>query len=192
MKQALCSLGPPDTDLESCEVSTHWKDKLLQIIERYESTFSRDKMDCGEAKSFVHRIYLTDDRPFRLPYRRIPPSRYDKLRLALNEMEEKGIIRKSHSDHASPLVLLWKKNGNLRICTDFRWLNALTVRDAYPLPHQSDVLAALGGNTFFSTMDLMLGYYNVPLQEEHKKYTAFTSPFGLHDFPRVSPTVQAH
>ena len=53
MKQALCSLGPPDTDLESCEVSTHWKDKLLQIIERYESTFSRDKMDCEIGRAHV-------------------------------------------------------------------------------------------------------------------------------------------
>lgn len=185
MKRVLSDLDLGELDLESCEVSAHWKDKLLQIIENYESVFSRDKMDCGEAKGFVHRINLTDDRPFRFPYRRIPPSQYAKLRTALNEMEEKGIIRKSHSDYASPLVLVWKKNGDLRICTDFRWLNARTVRDAYPLPHQSDVLAALGGNTFFSTMDLTSGYYNVPLEEEHKKYTAFSSPFGLHEYNRL-------
>ncbi|RXN16245.1 gypsy retrotransposon integrase 1 [Labeo rohita] len=185
MKQVLSDLNLDDLDLESCEVSAHWKDKLLHIIEKYESVFSRDKMDCGEAKGFVHRINLTDDRPFRFPYRRIPPSQYAKLRTVLNEMEEKGIIRKSHSDYASPLVLVWKKNGDLRICTDFRWLNARTVRDAYPLPHQSDVLAALGGNAFFSTMDLTSGYYNVPLEEEHKKYTAFSSPFGLHEYNRL-------
>ncbi|KAL0152835.1 hypothetical protein M9458_051856, partial [Cirrhinus mrigala] len=178
MKQVLSDLNLNDLDLESCEVSAHWKDKLLHIIEK-------DKMDCGEAKGFVHRINLTDDRPFRFPYRRIPPSQYAKLRTVLNEMEEKGIIRKSHSDYASPLVLVWKKNGDLRICTDFRWLNARTVRDAYPLPHQSDVLAALGGNAFFSTMDLTSGYYNVPLEEEHKKYTAFSSPFGLHEYNRL-------
>ncbi|XP_060738507.1 alpha-2-macroglobulin-like protein 1 [Tachysurus vachellii] len=149
MKRVLSDLNLGDLDVESCEVSTHWKDKLLQIIEKYDSVFSRDKMDCGEAKGFVHRINLTDDRPFRFPYRRIPPSQYAKLRTALNEMEEKGIIRKSHSDYASPLVLVWKKNGDLRICTDFRWLNARTVRDAYPLPHQSDVLAALGAHPDF-------------------------------------------
>lgn len=95
-------------------------------------------------------------------------------------MEVKGIIRKSQSEYASPLVLVWKKNGDLRICTDFRWLNAKTVKDAHPLPHQADALAALGGNVFFSTMDLTSGFYNVPLFEEHK-YTAFSSPFT----PRV-------
>lgn len=100
-------------------------------------------------------------------------------------MEVKGIIRKSQSEYASPLVLVWKKNGDLRICTDFRWLNAKTVKDAHPLPHQADALAALGGNVFFSTMDLTSGFYNVPLFEKHKKYTAFSSPFGLHEYNRL-------
>lgn len=185
MRLVLDSMNLSDIDLESCEVSPEGRDSLLRIIENHESIFSRDKMDCGTARGFVHRIHLMDDRPFRLPYRRIPPSQYAKLRTALNEMEEKGIIRKSHSDYASPLVLVWKKNGDLRICTDFRWLNARTVKDAHPLPHQADVLAALGGNVFFSTMDLTSGYYNVPLYEDDKKYTAFSSPFGLHEYNRL-------
>ncbi|KAM3862568.1 enolase 4 [Diretmus argenteus] len=96
-------------------------------------------------------------------------------------MEERDIIRKSNSEYASPLVLCWKKNGKPRLCTDFRWLNARTVKDAHPLPHQADVLAALGGNAFFSTLDLTSGYYNVPLHEDDKKYTAVSSPLGLHE-----------
>lgn len=86
-------------------------------------------MDCGEATDFVHRIRLVDDKPFRLPYRRVPPCHYDKLRTALNEMEELGIIRKSQSEYSSPLVLVVKPSGDLRICNDFRWLNARTVKD---------------------------------------------------------------
>lgn len=126
-----------------------------------------------------------DERPFKLPYRRVPPAHYQKLRVMLNELEDKGIIRKSTSEFASPLVLVWKRNGELCICTDFRWLNARTVKDAYPLPHQADCLAALGGNTLFSTMDLTSGFYNVPLHEDHKKYTAFASPVGLHEYNRL-------
>lgn len=126
-----------------------------------------------------------DERPFKLPYRRVPPAHYQKLRVTLNELEDKGIIRKSTSEFASPLVLVWKRNGELCICTDFRWLNARTVKDAYPLPHQADCLAALGGNTLFSTMDLTSGFYNVPLHEDHKKYTAFASPVGLHEYNRL-------
>ena len=80
---------------------------------------------------------------------------------------------------------MWKKNLDLRICTDFRWLNARTVKDAHPLPHQADALADLGGNAFFSTMDLTSGFYNVPVHEADKKYTAFSSPFGLHEYNRL-------
>lgn len=100
-------------------------------------------------------------------------------------MEGKGIIRKSTSEYASPLVMVWKKDGGLRICTDFRWLNFRTLKDAHPLPHQSDCLAPLGGNCLFSTMDLTSGFFNVPLQEEDKKYTAFTTPLGLHEYNRM-------
>jgi hypothetical protein len=185
MVHAMEALGLQDVDLKSCEVSLQWKDKLVHIIEQYESIFSRHKMDCGEAKEFVHRIHLVDDKPFRLPYRRIPPSQYEKLRMTLNEMEEKGIIQKSSSEYASALVLVWKRNGDLRVCTDFRWLNARTVKDAYPLPHQADALAALGGNALFSTMDLTSGFYNVPLHPDDRKYTAFSSPFGLHEYNRL-------
>ena len=80
---------------------------------------------------------------------------------------------------------MWKKNGDLRECVDYRWLNSRTVKDAHPLPHQADCLAAMGGSAFFSTMDLTSGYYNIPMCEEDKKLTAFTTPMGLHEFNRM-------
>ena len=181
----LCDLGLQDIDVGSSTLSTFWRSKLVDLLAKYESIFSRHSLDCGLAKDFVHRIRLSDSKPFRLPYRRLSPSHYDKLRVALNDMEERDIIRKSNSEYASPLVLVWKKNGDLRLCTDFRWLNARTVRDAHPLPHQADALAALGGNAFFSTMDLTSGYYNVGVHEEDKRFTAFTSPFGLYEYNRL-------
>ncbi|KAL1277366.1 hypothetical protein QQF64_024039 [Cirrhinus molitorella] len=181
----LDELGLKDLNVNDCEVSPFWRSRLVDLIKKYECVFSRHSLDCGEAKGFCHRIRLTDDRPFRLPYRRLSPAHYHKLKQTLDEMEQKEIIRKSSSEFASPLVLVWKKNGDLRLCTDFRWLNARTVKDAHPLPHQADVLAALGGNALFSTMDLTSGYYNIPLHEEDKKYTAFSSPLGLHEYNRL-------
>lgn len=181
----LCALGLQDIDVDSSNLSPFWKGKLVDLLVKYEPIFSRHSLDCGKAKDFVHRIRLCDNKPFRLPYRRLSPSHYEKLRMALNDMEEKEIIRKSTSEYASPLVLVWKKNGDLRLCTDFRWLNARTIKDAHPLPHQADALAALGGNAFFSTMDLTSGYYNVEVHEEDKRYTAFTSAFGLYEYNRL-------
>lgn len=185
IQEKLELIGLGGLDIESCDVSVQWRSKLADLVMRYEDVFSRHHLDCGQAKEFVHRIHLTDERPFRLPYRRVPPAQYLKLRQVINEMEEREIIRKSSSEFASPLVLVWKKNGNLRVCTDFRWLNRRTLKDAHPLPHQADCLAALGGNTFFSTMDLTSGFYNMPLHEDDRKYSAFTTPMGLYEYNRL-------
>lgn len=181
----LSELGLCDVDIDSCQVSVDCQSRLTQLLVEYQDIFSRNSLDCGEVTGHTHRIHLTDDRPFRLPYRRVPPAHYQKLRQVLTDMEEKGIIRKSSSEYASPLVMVWKKDGGLRICTDFRWLNARTVKDAHPLPHQSDCLAALGGNCLFSTMDLTSGFFNIPMHEDHKKYTAFTTPLGLYEYNRM-------
>ncbi len=185
MRDALQKLGLSDLDIESCEVTPYWKDQLLQLIQRHQDVFSKHKLDCGTAKEVVHRIHLSDNRPFRLPYRRVPPAQYQKLRKVLSEMEEQEIIRKSCSEWASPLVLVWKKSGDLRVCVDYRWLNARTIKDAHPLPHQADCLAALGGNSVFSAMDLTSGFYNIAMAEEDKKLTAFTTSMGLYEFNRL-------
>ncbi|KAJ8367449.1 hypothetical protein AAFF_G00317690 [Aldrovandia affinis] len=183
--QLLKDCGLADINVDGCEVSESCRRKLAELVLSYQDVFSRDKLDCGEAKEFVHRIHLSDDRPFCLPYRRVPPGHYQQLREVLSDMEMKGIISKSLSEYASPLVMVWKNNGDLRICTDFRWLNAKTIKDAHPLPHQADCLAALGGNALFSTMDLTSGFYNVPLHESDRKFTAFTTPMGLYEYNRL-------
>lgn len=100
-------------------------------------------------------------------------------------MEEQELIRKSVREYASPPILVWKKDGSLWLCTDFRWLNMRTLKDAHPLLHQSDCLEALGGNIYFSTMDLTSGFYNVPMAEVDKKYTASTTPMGLYEYNRM-------
>lgn len=183
--ETLRSIGLSAIDMDACDVTVHCKSKLAELIAHYNDIFSRHHLDCGKAKGFVHRIHLSDPRPFRLPFRRVPPSQYQVLRQVLSEMEERVIIRKSTSEYASPLVLVWKKNGDLRVCTDFRWLNKRTLKDAHPLPHQADCLAALGGNSLFSTMDLTSGFYNMPLHEDDKKYSAFTTPMGLYEYNRL-------
>ncbi|KAL1252257.1 hypothetical protein QQF64_020053 [Cirrhinus molitorella] len=184
-EETLANVGLKGIDINSCQVSHSTKKGLVQLLVSYNDIFSKHALDCGEAKGFSHRIHLVDERPFHLPYRRVPPAHYQKLRQALTEMEDQGIIRKSTSEFASPLVMVWKKDGSLRNCTDFRWLNARTLKAVHPLPHQSDCLASLGGNVFFSTMDLTSGFYNMPMHEEDKKYTAFITPLCLDEYNRM-------
>lgn len=113
-EEKLKSIGLSELDISLCDASTGCRGKLADLVVCYEDVFSRNHLDCGKAEGFVHRIHLIDHKPFRLPFRQVPPSQYQKLRQVLTEMEEKEIIQKSTSEYASPLVLVWKKNGDLR------------------------------------------------------------------------------
>ena len=79
----------------------------------------------------------------------------------LDEMLQKDIIQPSASPWASPVVLVQKKDGTIRFCIDYRKLNAVTRKDAYPLSRIDETLEALGGSNWFSTLDLLSGYWQV-------------------------------
>lgn len=79
-----------------------------------------------------------------------------------------------------------KKDGSQRFCVDYRKLNRVTEKDAYPLPYMSNILSRLGEDKYLSSLDLKSGYWQVELEEESKQYTAFTVPGrGLYQFNRL-------
>jgi cleavage and polyadenylation specificity factor subunit 1 len=101
-----------------------------------------------------------------------------------NDLLQQGIIQASESSYASPLVLVAKKDGNIRPCVDYRRLNAQTSPDSYPLPRIDDILSQVHGQ-WFSTMDLKNGYYQIPVAPEDVPKTAVTTPFGLFEYVRM-------
>lgn len=105
--------APVYINIDSCQVST-------ACITEFQSVFSRDKLDCGKATGYLHWIRTTELlKPFQLPCLHVPPTHNERLRQVLDEIEEWEIIRKSSSQFAFPLVLVWKKSGVMRVCNDF-------------------------------------------------------------------------
>ncbi len=141
--------------------------------------------DLGGTNLIFHDIPLLDDVPVRQRYRRIPPSEYEVVKAHINQLLEAQVIRESCSPYASPIVLVKKKDGSLRMCVDYRHLNSKTRKDAFPLPRIEETLDSLAGARWFSTMDLASGYNQVPVTEADRSKTAFCTPFGLFEWNRM-------
>ncbi|KMQ83515.1 integrase core domain protein [Lasius niger] len=101
-------------------------------------------------------------------------------------MKSQGVIEESRSPWVSPVVMVKKKDGSLRFCVDYRKLNAATVKDSYPLFRIEDILDRLSGNSWFSTLDLKSGYWQVKVNPKDKEKTVFSVGSGLWQF-RVMP-----
>jgi len=100
----------------------------------------------------------------------------------LEDMKSKGVIEESDSPWSSPVVLVRKKDSNLRFCIDYRRLNDVTKKDCFLLPRIDDTLDTLDGAKWFSTLDLKSVYWQVALHPEDKEKTAFSKGQGLWQF----------
>src|SRR5208282_1522286 len=157
--------------------------------------FSQGEYDIGRTHLVEHGIDTGDHRPIRQPLRRHPISHLEVIDQQVEEMRQSGIIEPAASPWASNVVLAKKKDGSLRLCVDYRNMNAVTYQDTYPLPQIDTCLTTLQGAEWFSTLDLRSGYYNIPIREVDKDKTAFITrrgswrynvmPFGLTCAPSV-------
>ena len=100
-------------------------------------------------------------------------------------MSRNGIIRPSDYPWGSRIILVRKKDGSQRFAVDYRDLNAVTKKDAYPMPDSNDVFDRMGGSWIFSTLDCASTYWSIPLREEDKECTAFVSTRGQYEFNRM-------
>ncbi|XP_062864418.1 uncharacterized protein LOC134326144 [Trichomycterus rosablanca] len=155
------------------------------LLQQYSKVFSQHEGDIGCTDLVHHEIPLVDDAPVRQRYRRLPPSQYEQIKAHIQELLEREVVRVSCSPYSSPIVVVQKKDGTIRLCVDYRQLNAKTRKDAYPLPRIEESLDALAGARLFSTLDLTSGYNQVPMMEKDKQKTAFCTPFGLFEFNRM-------
>ncbi|WVZ49816.1 hypothetical protein U9M48_001142 [Paspalum notatum var. saurae] len=110
---------------------------------------------------------------------------YDELKKQLDELLEKGLIRCSVSPWGAPVLFVKKKDGSMRLCIDYRELNAVTLKSKCPLPRIDDLLDQLKGAKYFSKIDLVSGYHRIKIHEEDIPKTAFVTRYGHHEFTVV-------
>ena len=91
-------------------------------------------------------------------------------------MYSADIIEPSKSPWSAPIVPVRKKDGTIRLCVDYRLLNQVTKPDKFPMPNVTDIIAGLGGVKYFTSLDLVRGYYQMPIEEASREYTAFSMP----------------
>ena len=109
----------------------------------------------------------------------IPPHKKEEVSKLLQDMLQKDIVEQSSNPWASPIVLVKKKDGSTRFCVDYRKLNSVTKKDAYPLPQIDDTLDTLHGSMWFTTLDLASGYWQVEVEKRDQHRTAFSTPNGF-------------
>jgi len=115
------------------------------------------------------------------PYR-MATDELKELKEQLQELQEKGYIRPSSSPWGSPVLLVRKKDGSLRMCIDYRSLNEVTIKNKYPLPKIDDIFDQLQGAKYFSKIDLRSGYYQLKIRPSDVPKTAFVTRYDQYEF----------
>jgi hypothetical protein len=133
-------------------------------------------------KFFEVEFKLRDETPiYRKPYP-LSKEKLDWLAEELVNLKTAGIIRDSNSTFASPITIIPKADGSKRLCTDYRNANDRTDLITWPLPRIDDTINETGGACFFTVIDLLKGFWQVPITEETKKFTAFVTPLGSFEY----------
>ncbi len=159
--------------------------ELKALLRGYLDVFATTDEDLGYTEQVKHEIPLNDDLPVSQSYRRIPPNQFQEVKDHISGLLKKRVIKESSSSYASPVVLVRKTDGSLRLCVDYRKLNCKTRRDAFPLPRIDESLDALSKAKMFSSIDLASGYHQVAVHEKDRHKTAFITPFGLYEYQRM-------
>lgn len=138
-------------------------------------------------KNNVEHVIETSGPPIYSRARPLPPHRYILAKKEFETMMQQGLCEPSKSPWASPLHIVPKKDGSLRVCGDYRRLNAVTKPDRYPIPRLRDFTHLLHGKKMFTTLDLNRAYQQICVSEKDIEKTAIITPFGLFQFPRMCP-----
>jgi hypothetical protein len=176
----------PLIEESSGNLNTEQSQKLGSLIYEFKDIFSDDTEKVTQTDLVEHHIDVGDSKPIKVPPRTVPLAQKHIIEEEVHKMLEKDIIEPSSSAWAAPVVLIKKKDNSIRFCLDYRRLNDVTHKDAYPLPKINDALDSLSGAKYFCTLDLASGYWQVKMHPDSKPLTAFSTHIGHFQF-KVMP-----
>lgn len=172
-----CFVGCSDVVLDHIKDS-RVKDEVARLVREYKPLQT-------EEAPIKLKIVLKDSIPVAQRPRRLSLLEQQVVEQQIKEWLQAGIIRVSFSEYASPLVLVKKKNGETRVCVDYRLLNKKIVKDEFPLPVIDDLIDKLQDARVFSVLDLKNGFFHLKVSEESIQYTSFVTHQGQYEFMRA-------
>ena len=152
---------------------------LMDLLHLYEDICSDVPQECKCIASDVELVPGT--RPIRQQFYRLREKKRKMMKHEVEYLLKNGLAKPSKSPCASPCVLVPKPGNKVRLCTDYRKLNSVTIKDGFPLPH-IDILDSIGNAAYFTQIDMLKGYYQIPLTDTAKIMSAFITPFRLFQY----------
>ena len=148
---------------------------LKELLHKHKAAFASHPEDIGKTSLVHHYAKLTTDKPIYVKnYRSPPPKIKDQIKTETDRLMAAGIIRQSESPYSAPIVLVRKPDQTWRYCTDFRRLNKITEPMHFPIPNISDRIRQFKNPKVFSSLDLLKGFFQIPIAEPHCKYFGFS------------------
>ena len=187
--------------LQDAVVADETLQKFEALCEEQHEVFSKNNQDIGKTQLIEMEIDTGSSVPLAQSPYTLPLKHYDWVRKEIETLEKAGVIERSLSPWASPVIVVPKKSApdeppRRRLCVDYRRVNALQQEvkrtdkstgclTLYPLPKIDEMFAKLGGAKFFSTIDLRSAYYHIGLTRESQAKSAFVVPMGKWQFKRT-------
>ena len=153
-----------------------------EMLSEEHDSFSVSDSEVGCAEGLQMEINLKDNIPVQKSYQSIPKPLYSEVKAYIEDLLNQGFITKLKSSYSSPVVCVRKRDNSLHLCVDFRALNQKHIMDKFPLPRIQQTLDNLGGNQFFSLLDMNKAYHQGFIHPNHRHLTAFVTPWGLYEW----------
>lgn len=140
--------------------------KVAHLLNKYQHVFSKTKSDLGKTGLVKHTINTGLAPPIKQHPRKLPQVVQEEVNKEVDRLLEENIIEKSNGPWASPIVPVKKPDGSLRLAIDYRKLNAVTLKDSYPLPRIQDCVDCLSGANFYSFLNCSSGFHQVEMNPD--------------------------